>query len=304
MKNKMLAFLFVLSLLASSFHAFQSDELLVDDEEFGLEGAPQQPHQRSSDPAYTRSSPIHSTGTPTTTTASPSSAKRKFSDPDSDSKIQFTLEHAFGDSDFVPAGTFSARLKTWSHGGQTLTKLRFSRNALTGGDKDNFEKLLLDDEFYRIRLPSNVASSPGRDYVVSSVKARCLPRESLDEHFVIHMEGVNVLAVNYGAPGACPYPRQMKLPTKWSFNSHTVLKSSEQAPRTPVFTEEILGEIGEGEIEKPQERSLWAKYWMYLIPLGLIVMNAITQAMNMPEEQATGQPAAVQRAPSSAVRRR
>lgn len=51
--------------------------------------------------------------------------------------------------------------------------------------------------------------------------------------------------------------------------------------------------------------------WMYLIPLGLVVMNAITQAMNMPEEQAGGQAAgqsqpsaAVQRGPTSAVRRR
>lgn len=54
---------------------------------------------------------------------------------------------------------------------------------------------------------------------------------------------------------------------------------------------------------------------MYLIPLGLIVMNAITQAMNMAEEQVSGQAAgqaqphqsaaAVQRGPgSSAVRRR
>lgn len=52
---------------------------------------------------------------------------------------------------------------------------------------------------------------------------------------------------------------------------------------------------------------------MYLIPLGLVVMNAVTQAMNMPEEQATGQPgshtqqttvAAVPRGQSAAVRRR
>ena len=48
--------------------------------------------------------------------------------------------------------------------------------------------------------------------------------------------------------------------------------------------------------------------WMYLIPLVLIVMNAVTQAMNMPEEQAGGQAASqvqqstAQRAP--AVRRR
>ena len=42
-------------------------------------------------------------------TASPSPE----SDPDS--KIQFSLEHAFGDFDFFPAGTFTARLKTWNH---------------------------------------------------------------------------------------------------------------------------------------------------------------------------------------------
>ncbi|XP_021890900.1 ER membrane protein complex subunit 10-like [Carica papaya] len=103
-------------------------------------------------------------------------------------------------------------------------------------------------------------------------------------------------------------------PAKWSFNSHTVLKNSEQAPRTPVFAEEILGEEGvEGEVAKPPEKSFWAKYWMYLIPLGFIVMNAMTQAMNMPEDQAGGgqstsqvqqSAGAVQRGPSSAVRRR
>lgn len=49
---------------------------------------------------------------------------------------------------------------------------------------------------------------------------------------------------------------------------------------------------------------------MYLIPLGLILMNAMTQAMNMPEEQATGQPgqpaqqAISGRGPATAVRRR
>lgn len=51
---------------------------------------------------------------------------------------------------------------------------------------------------------------------------------------------------------------------------------------------------------------------MYLIPLGLIVMNAVTQAMNMPEEQAGAQPGsqtqqpigAVPRGPSTTVRRR
>ncbi|KAK6144960.1 hypothetical protein DH2020_021780 [Rehmannia glutinosa] len=283
-------------LLSTTSFAFQSDELLLDDEEFGLEGG------RSPDPAATtRPVSTQSTG-----------RKRSLdSGSDPDSKIQFSLEHAFGDSDFTPAGTFSARLKTSSHGGQTLTKLRFSRNVISETEKENFKRLVEGDDFYRVRLPSNVLSPPGREYIVSSVKARCLsPKDALDEHFIIHMEGVNILAVNYGPPGSCPYPRQFKLPTKWSFKSHTVLKNSDQAPRTPIFAEEVVGEIGEGEEVKPPERTFWAKYWMYLIPLGLIVMNAMTQAMNMAEEPGTGQPgsqtqqAIAGRGQANAVRRR
>ncbi|GER43204.1 ER membrane protein complex subunit 10 [Striga asiatica] len=252
--------------------AFQSDELLIDDEEFGLEGG------RSPDPPVA-TRPV---STP------PAYRKRSLdSGSDPDSRIQFTLEHAFGDSDFTPAGTFWARLKTSSHGGQTLTKLRFSRNVFSETEKENFKRLVEGDDFYKIRLPSNVLSAPGREYIVSSVKARCLsPQEALDEHFVFHM------------------------PTKWTFKSHTVLKSSDQAPRTPIFTEEAIGENIEGEEPKPPERSFWAKYWMYLIPLGLIVMNAMTQAMNMPEEQGNGQPgtqtpqAIAGRGQGAAVRRR
>ncbi|XP_013618829.1 PREDICTED: uncharacterized protein LOC106325331 isoform X1 [Brassica oleracea var. oleracea] len=114
----------------------------------------------------------------------------------------------------------------------------------------------------------------GKSFVVASVRA----------------DGANILAVSYGSLVACQYPRQFKLPAKWSFNSHTILKSSEQVPRTPIFTEEILGgENAVGEVEPPPERSFWAKYWMYLIPLGLVVMNAVTQATNMAEEQTGGQ---------------
>lgn len=98
-----LCFFFFSSLITS----FQSDELLFDDEEFGLEGA-----RSSEDLDLTRShpppiQPVHSSG-----------SRRRPSDQDLDSKVQFSLEHAFGDSEFSPAGTFTARVKTWPHGGQ------------------------------------------------------------------------------------------------------------------------------------------------------------------------------------------
>ncbi|XP_041995321.1 ER membrane protein complex subunit 10-like [Salvia splendens] len=276
MATQILSWFFILNivlLLATTSFAFQSDELLVDDDEFGLEGA------RLPDPP------------PETRPVTSARRRAAESGSDLDSKIQFQLEHAFGDSDFSPAGTFTARLKTWPNGGQTLTKLRFSRNALSQTDKENFKRLIEGDDFYQIRLPSNLLNQPGREHVISSVKARCLSqRDALDEHFLINMDGVNVLGVNYGPPGSCQYPRVSRPPTKWSFNSHTLLKYSNEVLRTPVFTEAVLGENGEGEELKPPERSFWAKYWMYLIPLGLIVMNAMTQAMNLPEEQGAGQP--------------
>ncbi|KAI3807810.1 hypothetical protein L1987_23744 [Smallanthus sonchifolius] len=306
MKHTKSSILLLFALLISSNSAFQSDELLADDEEFGLEGG----RSPDIDVAVPSSPQIASRSY-----SSPQPTRKRSADSESDSRVQFVLEHAFGDSsEFSAAGTFTARLKSSAHGGQTLTKLRFSRNDLTATDKEKFKKLLETDDYYRIRLPSDVLNAPGRDYVISSVKARCLAKDGLDEHIHIHMEGVNILAVNYGSSGACQYPRQLKLPAKWSFNSHTVLKYSDLAPRTPIFSEDIGGnEIGDDEGIKPMvERSFWAKYWMYLVPLGLIVMNAVTQGMNMPEEQAGGQAGAqtqqavgaVPRGQGAAVRRR
>ena len=101
--------LLTLSLLLSSSLAFQSDELFIDDEEFGLEGGlPDLAHIRSSQP------PPNSPPPTTTTT------RKRYSDSDPDSKIQFSLELAFGDFDFFPAGTFTARCH---HGGPSLIRI-------------------------------------------------------------------------------------------------------------------------------------------------------------------------------------
>lgn len=108
MRTRYLSFLLLLNLcffLATTSSAFQSDELLADDEEFGLEGG------RSPEPSIT---------TRPTSTQQPTRKRSFDSGSDLDSKTQFQLEHAFGDSDFSPAGTFSARLKTSAHGGQVF----------------------------------------------------------------------------------------------------------------------------------------------------------------------------------------
>ncbi|XP_066337046.1 uncharacterized protein [Miscanthus floridulus] len=286
----LLAALLFLSLSLAAAAAFQSEELLLnDDDEFeGVGARPSAP----SPPAA-----------PAVSSSRRRSADAPLPGAGESNAVQFTLEHDLGGGKgFVPAGTFSARLKTLAHGTQTLTKLRFTRNDLTEDDKVAFKKLLQEDGFYTIRLPSNVLDTTKKHNVVSSIKARCIPRDSLDEHIVIHMDGVNILAVNYGSVGGCQYPRPMKLPSKWTFSSYTILKTAEQAPRTPSFADQLIeADNGLGEVMKPPEKSFWAKYWMYIIPLGLIVMNAVTAAANIPEEAAgQGQPGA-QRAPAAAA---
>lgn len=276
-----------IAIISNSF-AFRSDEL-QDDEEWGLVGG------RSPESDFVRHSKFSRSST---------TGHSDVLSTSSDSKLNISLDHAFGYSDFSPAGYFTARLKPSPQGGQTLTKLRLMRSSLTEIEQKVFQELLREDDFYRIRLPTNVLT-PGKDYVHSSVKARCLASDDLEENFIIHTEGVNVIAITYGSTGECPYPREQKLPKRWSFNSKTLLKSSEQSSRLPPVTEDILGverTIELDETIKPPERSFWAKYWMYLVPLGLIVMNAVTQAMNMPEEQAAGQ--APQRISNSGARRR
>eukprot|EP00252_Welwitschia_mirabilis_P006338 TRINITY_DN17190_c0_g1_i1.p1 TRINITY_DN17190_c0_g1~~TRINITY_DN17190_c0_g1_i1.p1 ORF type:complete len:304 (-),score=49.64 TRINITY_DN17190_c0_g1_i1:321-1232(-) len=281
MKRRFLLLTFFALLLWKSL-AFESDEL-PDDEEWGFTG-----RDKSVDSEVTRPSLSSLSASEIRKPRFPSSAESS-----ADSKINITFGHSFSDSPFSPAGFFTARLKTFPHGGQTLTKLRITRSYLSRDEQQAFAELLKEDDFYRIRLPSNVVT-PGKDYVFSSIKSRCLVKDELEERFIIHMEGVNIIAVTYAASGECPYPRPLRQPKRWTFNSHAVLKSSEQATRMPLVAESLLGNPnaeGIDELDKPPEKSFWAKYWMYLIPLGMIVMNAMAQAMNMPEEQASGQQA-------------
>ncbi|KAI3691502.1 hypothetical protein L2E82_49864 [Cichorium intybus] len=69
----------------------------------------------------------------------------------------------------------------------TLTKLRLSRNDLTATEKEKFKQLLESDDFYKIRLPSDVLNPTEKEYVISSGKARCLSKDGLDEHIIINM---------------------------------------------------------------------------------------------------------------------
>lgn len=99
-----LLLLLALSLSLAAASAFQSDELLLhDDDEFEGAGARPTP------------------GPPAPAAAAVSSSRRRPGDSSAaaaeSSAVQFALEHDLG-AGFVPAGSFSARLKSSAHGSQ------------------------------------------------------------------------------------------------------------------------------------------------------------------------------------------
>ncbi|KAH7314368.1 hypothetical protein KP509_21G000200 [Ceratopteris richardii] len=262
---KFLHLLVFLSVCAIIVSAFQSDELQEDDEDWGIVGAPV-----------------------TTITNN------------NNNNIEQVTARTHRRSSQVSAN--EARLRNSHHGGQTLTKLRLARNALTVEEEQAFQALIKEDGFYTVRVPANVLS-PGQDMILSSVKARCLASVNLQERFEFYMEKGNIIAVGYGGSD-CAYPRNLIYPSKWSFDSHIVMRSGEQASRTLIVENEAEVELGEdGQPKQPVEKTFWQKYWMYIVPLGFIIMNVMTQAANLPDEGA-GQTGAPQRAASAGPRRR
>nr|KAJ0219286.1 hypothetical protein LSAT_V11C300153780 [Lactuca sativa] len=93
----------------------------------------------------------------------------------------------FSDSDMPPVppewnGIFQS--------GEAFIATNCNRHHLTATENEKLKQLLESDDFYRIRLPSNVLHPSGKECVISSMKAvslkpRCLPKGSLDEHIII-----------------------------------------------------------------------------------------------------------------------
>ncbi|KAH9572976.1 hypothetical protein CY35_02G180800 [Sphagnum magellanicum] len=303
MKTSVVLLFFFLGLTSRYVSSFKSDELPEDDEEWGFVGRETGSTfggGRGERVAQGSSSNEGDKRRSGSTTAAPTSPAV---DASGDKKIQFDLEHSFGDSEFTPAGSFSARLRASTHGRQTLSKLRLTRNPFSEFQENAFKELVQQDGFYKVRIPANVID-PGKTYVMASIKARCLAAASLKERFDLNLDQGNVIGITYSSGADCTYPRPQVFPSDWTFNSWIVSKSSEQATRViPMFEDTPLENLVTGEDGLPTkvvEKNFWQKYWMYIIPFGLILVNAITSIANMPEEPAGGQGAA----PAGAVPQR
>ncbi|KAH9576695.1 hypothetical protein CY35_01G177100 [Sphagnum magellanicum] len=137
-----------------------------------------------------------------------------------------------------------------------------------------------------------------------------LPKYTEEEQWKRHFGYIcNVVGITYSSAVECTQnPHPQVFPSDWTFSSWIVTKSSEQAMRlipmlddTPLMDGEKLVTGEDGVPTKVVEKNFWQKYWIYILPFGLIVINAITFITNMPDEPASGQAGA---APAGAVPQR
>jgi hypothetical protein len=124
MKTSVVLLFFFLGLTSRYVSSFKSDELPEDDEEWGFVGRETGSTfggGRGERVAQGSSSNEGDKRRSGSTTAAPTSPAV---DASGDKKIQFDLEHSFGDSEFTPAGSFSARLRASTHGRQVCFPFR------------------------------------------------------------------------------------------------------------------------------------------------------------------------------------
>jgi hypothetical protein len=129
MKTWLVLLFFVLGFSFRNVASLNSDELPQDDEEWGFVGRETSSRlggggiggEKTGQGSSSSSSSIRNVGESRrigSTMASSSTTSPSSLGVPGDKKIQFDLEHCFGDSEFTPAGSFSARLRTLPHGRQ------------------------------------------------------------------------------------------------------------------------------------------------------------------------------------------
>ncbi|GBG82931.1 hypothetical protein CBR_g36458 [Chara braunii] len=201
--------------------------------------------------------------------------------------VSVVFEHDLGGKGlkFEPCGEFMARGKP-SADPQSLF-LFVSRHPWTSQQQKDFLELLESDGVYRIRVPTNFWKR-GNETVMSYVKARCLAAAGFQERFefVVDYTG-NVVAVNYLLPDGACHPLSSVKPKSWRFSSKAVLKPWTTATGPLVTAEgDPMADTQEGERpKKKEEKSFFARYWMYIVPGVLVFMNVMAQATATLEQQ-------------------
>lgn len=204
------------------------------------------------------------------------------------------LEHSFGNNEFIARTELFLHQKSKSKIESSIESPSDGVNGVAEADLVKFKGLLQSNGLYRIRVHSNPGnnSSP---FVMAALPACELQRSGFKEEIIIHFdEFENIISLEYSSPViALPRPCDAKkITAEIKFQTKVKVAETQIAQAVPLHPPgqrpPYLGDVKldtEDEKAKPQQKSFFAQYWHFIVPVALVMFMS-------PDEKKTGGAAA------------
>ncbi|XP_031622588.1 ER membrane protein complex subunit 10 [Contarinia nasturtii] len=193
---------------------------------------------------------------------------------DFDSWLNIDLYHAIDKNNphlFTPRGNVS--ITSINSGSFQLTQ-----QHLSSSERNLFKELAEENKFYRMKAIVTHSNGAKSTFLTSS-KACAFANSQLNDILWISVDyAANVLGIQHtvlGSGGNCNGDSTIDKDALEEFNTDVLVKRSElgQVPDTASFIQKLERERearDHGEVK--DHRGFFAKYWMYIVPVAILVL--------------------------------
>ncbi|XP_064635253.1 ER membrane protein complex subunit 10-like [Lineus longissimus] len=189
------------------------------------------------------------------------------------------IEHSFdhgSDPVFVKRGTITISSMT-----NNLAQF-IQAEPLSENERRKLQDLARENGVYRIRVPVKVggplSGNPSLDYVSTFIRACSMYESLLSDEITLNVDpNGNVIGVSITTNPAVCVGRDMDLENLKEFNTTVDIRQTIVAPvpDTQSYIEKIENEKAQkAKGEQGDNRSFFAKYWMYIVPVVIFLMIA------------------------------
>jgi len=187
--------------------------------------------------------------------------------------------HAFGTED-----EFTLRSNILFKTSKVTTAVLNKETRLSPTEVEKLKKLVDEDGFYFIRTPTKLktnlhdeTNTPGERFVSTFVPACYLYGSSLNELIKVAVDHMgNVIGLSIVSPRHdCAVAQLKDIDDDVTFNSTVLI--NHQVPGAVPDTQSFIKKIENDKKEQAEgkgkdNRSFFAKYWMYIVPVVLVLM--------------------------------